>query len=153
MSSPVAKPTAATAPASALSGVFTDVKEGPCTLKEVRAFSKDAFTVQVGQKIKGTCTFSISDFFHAKIINACCVVQNTGDKPRYCQYYVAFFDKSGKLVGCAGQGIDDAGLAPSEHPTTLGSCLIPLPLGTHETVASYKVTFYEADVPIGKRAR
>ena len=57
---------------------------------------------------------------------------NTSGKAMHCQYYVAFFDKAGALIGCAGQGtFDEKGLAAGES-TQLGSCLIPLPAGFHE---------------------
>ena len=68
----------------------------------------------------------------------------------HCQYYVAFFDEQGTLLGCAGQGTFGAkGLAAGET-TQLGSCLIPLPAGLHEKAVRYKIAFYESDKEIGK---
>jgi hypothetical protein len=68
----------------------------------------------------------------------------------HCRYYVAFFDKDGKLLGCAGQGtFDKKGLRAGES-TQLGSCLIPLPAGLHEKAVQYKIAFYESDKEIGK---
>jgi hypothetical protein len=67
----------------------------------------------------------------------------------YCQYYVAFFDKAGTLIGCAAQGTGDKGLAAGEK-THLGSCLVFLPAGCHEKVIQYKVAYYESDQEIGK---
>ncbi|MBN2189821.1 MAG: hypothetical protein JW728_01245 [Candidatus Aureabacteria bacterium] len=127
-----------------------EIKEGDCRLKEGSFFDKDVFTVQLGDKIKGTCKFFIDEFFGKKIINANIEITNTADKPMSCQYYVAFFDKEGNLIGCAGQGtFDEEGLAAGES-TQLGSCLIPLPAGFHEKVIKYKVAFYESDKQIGK---
>ncbi|MBI3736082.1 hypothetical protein HY256_06180 [Candidatus Sumerlaeota bacterium] len=126
------------------------IKSGSCTLKERKNFSEDVFKVEAGKIVKGTCSFYIDDFFDKKIINANIEVTNTAKRPMFCQYYVAFFDKDGHLIGCAGQGITgDEGLKPGQA-TQLGSCLIPLPPGTHEQVASYQVAFYESDVEVGK---
>ena len=129
---------------------FGETKEGTCQLKQVKGFDKGAFKVQVGKKIKGTCTFCIQEFFGKKVINANIEIANTTDKAMHCQYYVAFFDKADKLIGCAGQGtFDEKGLAAGES-TQLGSCLIPLPVGFHEKAVQYKVAFYESDKEIGK---
>ena len=129
-----------------------ETKEGSCQLKEGGAFDKDAFTVQVGEKIKGTCKFEITEFFGKKVISANIEIANTSDKAMHCQYYVAFFDEHGTLIGCAGQGTFDAkGLAAGKS-TQLGSCLIPLPAGLHEKAVQYKIAFYESDQEIGKAA-
>ncbi len=129
---------------------FGEVKEGSCTLKEGSAFDKDVFTVEVGDRIKGTSKFYIDEFFDKKIIYANIEIKNTASIPFFCQYYVAFFDDEGNLVGCATQGsFGDDGLEPGET-TQFGSCLIPLPQGKHEKVSSYKIAFYESDSPIGK---
>ena len=132
---------------------FGETKEGSCQLKEGGEFDNDVFTVHVGEKIKGTCKFYIQDFFKQRIVNANIAITNTSDKAMHCQYYVAFFDKDGKLVGCAGQGtFDRKGLAAGET-TQLGSCLIPLPAGLHEKAVQYKIAFYESDQQIGKADR
>jgi hypothetical protein len=130
-----------------------ETKEGSCQLKQGEAFDKDVFTVQVGQKIKGTCKFCIQDFFGQKIINAGVEIRNTSDKTMHCQYYVAFFDKDDKLIGCAGQGtFGEKGLAAGKT-TQFGSCLIPLPAGLHEKAVRYQIAFYESDRQIGEADR
>ena len=121
---------------------FTE-KEGPCVLKKGSAFDKDVPTVEIGKNIQGTCKFYISDFIGRTIINANMSVKNTSKERRNCQYYVAFFDKKGKLIGCADQGLGDGLDAGAD--TQMGSCLIFLPDGMAETVTSYKVRFYETD--------
>jgi hypothetical protein len=142
--SPANNPGQSPAPA-----VLGETTEGTCQLKQRKAFDKDAFKVQVGGKIKGTCKFSIQDIFGKKIINANVEIVNTSDKAMHCQYYVAFFDNAGALLGCAGQGtFSDKGLAAGES-TQLGSCLIPLPAGFHEKAVQYKIAFYESDKEIG----
>ena len=83
---------------------FGETKEGWFHLKPARGFATDAFTTHVGDKITGTCKFYIQDFLGKKIINANIQIVNTSSKAMHCQYYVAFFDDAGKLIGCAGQG-------------------------------------------------
>ena len=79
---------------------FGETKKGTCQLKPVaNAFDKDVVTVEVGEKIKGTCRFFIHDFLGKKIINAGIEIVNTADKPMYCQYYVVFTDEAGELIG------------------------------------------------------
>ena len=103
--------------------------------------------------MRGTCRFYIDDFFGKPIINAPVSVKNTSKERRNCQYYVSFFDKDGQLVGCTSQGLGDYGLAPGKE-THLGSCMIFLPEGTADTVASYKIRFYETDkVPEKKKPK
>ncbi len=127
-----------------------ETKEGVCQLKAGKAFDQDVFKVQVGTTIKGTCKFYIDEFFGKKIINANIQIMNTGSTAMHCQYYVAFLDKDGKLIGCAGQGtFNEKGLAAGES-TQLGSCLISLPPGFHEKAVQYKIAFYESDKEIGK---
>lgn len=129
---------------------FGETKHGSCQLKQGKPFDKDVLKVRVGEKIKGTCTFSIQEFFGKKVINANVEIVNTSDKAMHCQYYVAFFDRTGTLIGCAAQGtFDEKGLAAGET-AQFGSCLIPLPAGFHEKAAQYKIAFYESDKPIGK---
>ncbi|UCC94493.1 MAG: hypothetical protein JSW40_06685 [Candidatus Omnitrophota bacterium] len=127
-----------------------DVRQGFCRLKERSALDKDIFTVTVGERIKGTCKFYIDEFFGKKIVNANITIENTSDADLFCYYYVAFFDEDGNLVGCAAQGIfGDDGLVAGGS-VQLGGCLIPLPLGQHEKISSYKIAFYESDAPLGK---
>jgi len=131
---------------------FGETKEGACRLMPRKGFEGGEFQVSVGTKIKGTCKFFIQDFLGKKIINAGISIQNTSDKPMHCQYYVAFFDDLGNLIGCAGQGtFDRTGLAAGKS-TQLGSCLIPLPAGFHEKAVRYKIAFYESEKEIGKGA-
>ena len=102
-------------------------KEGSCQLKQCGAFDKDVVTVHVGEKIQGTCRFHITDFFKRKIINAGVEIVNTSDRRMHCQYYVAFFDEQGTLIGCAAQGTFGAeGLAAGKS-TQLASVLFPCP--------------------------
>ncbi len=128
---------------------FTE-KEGPCSLKDAKSHEK-AVKIELGKNIQGDCRFYIDEFFGKTIINANISVKNTSKERRNCQYYVAFFDKDGKLVGCAEQGLGDDGLAAGKD-TNMCSCLIYLPDGAAETVASYKVRLYETD-PIAEKKK
>jgi hypothetical protein len=123
-----------------------ETKQGSCELKPSEGFDKDVVRVQIGDRVKGTCKFYITDFLQKKVINAGVQIVNTSDKPIRCQYYVAFFDQAGKLIGCVGQG---ASCAAGENAYLI-SCLIPLPEGFHEKVAQYKIAFYESDQANGK---
>jgi hypothetical protein len=127
-------------------------RQGECKLREAGPFDKDkAVKVEVGEKLQAVCSFYISDFFKKKIINAGVKVKNPTKKPVFFHYYVAFFDKDGKLLGCAAQGsFGDEGLAPGKE-TQMGSCLIPLPAAKFAEVKSYQVAFYESDKPVGKQ--
>ncbi len=125
---------------------FGETKEGPCKLKQCSALDKDVVTVQLGDKVKGTAKFYITDFFEQKIISANINFTNTANKSMYSEYYVAFFDKDDKLVGCDHGGTELA----AGQSTQFGSCLIPLPKGFHERIVQYKIAYYEDDKPIGK---
>lgn len=129
---------------------FAVSKEGPCKLKKSQAFDEsDAVKVEVGTGIKGVCKFYVTDFFDAEIIDAGIQLTNTTNKPRYCYYNVAFFDKDDQLVGCASQGTSGDGLGAGKTMIS-GSLLIPLPKGLYEKVVKYKIAFYESDKEIGK---
>lgn len=131
--------------------IRVDVKSGSCTLTD-GSESEGRYEVRVGTKLKGTCRFSLSDFFGQQIISAPIEVSNQSEKPMHCHYYVAFFDKNGNLLGCTGQGtMKDGGIAPGDN-TQFGSCLIPLPKTVREKAVSYKITYYESDMPIGTKS-
>ncbi len=130
--------------------IFTD-KEGPCSLGELMGLlgNKEAMKVKIGKNFEGECKFHADEFFGKPMINANISVKNTSKERRTCQYYAAFFDKDGKLVGCAGQELGDGGIAAGEN-TSMGSCLVFLPTDAIKTVASYKVRLYESD-PLPKK--
>ena len=120
---------------------FTE-KEGRCAIKE-RRFNDDEDTVEIGRNFQGVCKFYSDDFFRSTIINAGLHVKNASKGRRACQYYVAFFDKNGKLVGCGDGRTMDTGLTPGED-TSL-SCLLFLPEEQIKEVVSYRVRLYESE--------
>jgi hypothetical protein len=126
-------------------------KEGACKLQKAGAFD-DAklFKITVGKHVRLTTRWRIDEFFGKTIINANVTVKNPTTKPLHYEYYVAFFDKEGTLVGCTGQGVmEDEGLKPGEEER-LGSCLVTLPPARAQAVATYRLVLYESDKPIGK---
>ncbi|HBO46259.1 MAG TPA: hypothetical protein DD670_20505 [Planctomycetaceae bacterium] len=131
-------------PPRAPNELHVDRKSGNCALAS-RDEPDGAVEVDVGEKLKGTCRFYLSDFFDKQIINAPVFLRNKSTETMHCYYYVAFFDKDGKLLGCASQGAELAG----GDQTQLGSCLIFLPDGARQRAVSYQVVYYESDMPIG----
>ena len=110
-------------------------------------FSEDAFKKEFGKVVKATTIWHAGEFFGEETVFAGVSVKNTGTKPMYFRYYVAFFDKDKKLVGAAGQSsFGDEGLKPGEE-TQLGSCLIQLPKDKYKEIVSYQAVIYETDVP------
>jgi hypothetical protein len=62
-------------------------------------FAKNAFKKEFGKVVKATTDWHVGDFFGEQTVFAAITVKNTGTKPMYFQYYVAFFDKDKKLIG------------------------------------------------------
>src|SRR6185369_11519294 len=79
-------------------------------------FSEDAFKKEFGDVVKATCNWRVGDFFGEETVFAGITVKNTGKKPMFFNYYVAFYDKDKNLVGASGQGsFGDDGLKPGEE--------------------------------------
>lgn len=124
-------------------------KEGDVKLKKGNYFDDDVFSVRVGKYVDATRKFFIDDFFEKLMICANVEIKNPTNKIMHCEYYVAFFDREGNLVGCASQGTMDDGLKAGED-TNFSSCLVFIPHSMFDKVTSYKLIFYESEVPIGK---
>ncbi len=100
-------------------------------------FSKDVFNREFGDVVKATCKWRVGEFFGQETVFAGITVKNTGAKPMFFDYYVAFFDKDKKLVGATGQGsFGDDALKPGEA-TQMGSCMIHLPKDKYKEIVSY----------------
>jgi hypothetical protein len=109
-------------------------------------FSEEAFKKEFGTVVKATTKWHVGDFFGEETIMAGVTVKNTGTKPMFFRYYVAFFDKDNNLIGSTGQGsFSDDGLKPGEE-TQMGSCLIGLPKDKYKAITSYQAVIYETDV-------
>ena len=130
----------------------SDRKSGDAKLQEAGPFDDKKHQV-VELEADGVtlkAKLYIDDFFKKKIINANADVNNTNDTPKFFQYYIAFFDADGKLIGCTSQSsFGNEGLAGGEK-TQLGSCLIHLDPGDIKKVKTYQAVFYVGDQEIGK---
>jgi hypothetical protein len=114
-------------------------------------FAKDTFKKEFGDVVKATTAWRAGEFFGQETVFAGVSVKNTGTKPMYFNYYVAFYDKDKKLVGASGQGsFGDDGLKPGEE-TQLGSCLIHLPKDKYKDIVSYQAVIYETDTAPKKK--
>ncbi len=114
-------------------------------------FAEDAFKKEFGAVVKATTDWRVGDFFGKETVFAGVTVKNTGTKPMFFSYYVAFFDKDNKLVGATGQGsFGDDGLKPGQE-TQMGSCLINLPKDKYKTITSYQAVIYETDTAPKKK--
>jgi hypothetical protein len=114
-------------------------------------FAKDAFKKEFGDVVKATANWRAGEFFGKETVFAGITVKNTGAKPMFFQYYVAFYDKDKKLVGASGQGsFGDKGLKPGEE-TQMGSCLIHLPKDKYKEIVSYQAVIYETDTAPKKK--
>ena len=109
------------------------------------------FKKEFGNVVKATTSWYAGDFFGEETVFAGVTVKNTGTKPMFFHYYVAFFDKDKNLVGATGQGsFSDQGLKPGEE-TQMGSCLINLPKDKYKAIVSYQAVIYETDIPPKKK--
>lgn len=109
--------------------------------------TENAFKKQFGDVVKATTKWYAGEFFGTETVYAGVEVRNTGRKPMYYQYYVAFFDKDKKLIGATAQApVGKAqGLKPNEEGY-LASCLILLPKNKYKEIVSYQAVIYESDV-------
>lgn len=138
--------------------------------------SKMAFDVKFEGKarLKGGCSFWLDNFQRAYwFIDSRGSVTNPTKVPMYFQYCAAFFDASGDLVGClvktsfAGHNwnyderhrrflLGAEGLKPGEFGCpdlgSPGGDEIRIPDGYYETITSYKLTYYESAVPVGRES-
>jgi len=126
-------------------------KSGKIKLKEAKnAFDKKAFTyVKTGKQIKVKAKLRISDFFNSKVVMATADAENTSKKDLFYAYYIAFFDKSGNLIGCGSQVATMQPLKAKEK-TQFGMCIIHLPESEIKKIVSYQLTFIESEKKIGQ---
>lgn len=123
-----------------------EVKRGPAKLQESKfGPPENAPAVEMGRTVKVTAKFYISEFFGSKVVSTQAAVKNTGSKPKFYVFHVAFFDKDNHLLGCASQGsFGDEGLKPGDQ-TQLGSLMVTLPASELSKVASYQAAFYKSE--------
>src|SRR5687768_4778717 len=106
-------------------------------------FGKDNFQKEFGDAVKAKTNWHVGEFFGQETVFAGIAVKNTASKSMSVHYFVAFFDKNGKLIGSTGQGsFDKEGLKPGEE-TQMASCLIHLPKDKYKEIKSYQAVIYE----------
>jgi hypothetical protein len=114
-------------------------------------FTEDAFKKEFGTGVKATTDWHVGDFFGEETVFAGIKVKNTGSKPMFFRYYVAFFDKDKNLIGSTGQGsFGNDGIKPGEDEQ-LSSCLIALPKDKYKEIASFQAVIYETDTAPKKK--
>jgi len=129
----------------------TSTIEGDIKLNYSKTFDEGNFQKEFGGVVKATANWHAGEFFSEETVFAGITVKNTGAKPMFFHYYVAFFDKDKKLVGATGQGsFSDDGLEPGKE-TQLGSCLVHLPKDKYKDIVSYQAVIYETDVSPKKK--
>lgn len=103
---------------------------------------------EFGDEVKATTDWWVSSFSGREMIFAGLTVTNTGTKPLWCSYYVAFYDKEKSLV-CTGasHSFDEEGLLPGKPAKTL-PCIIYLPKDKYRDIFSYRAILYEMDAPL-----
>ncbi|HVW02195.1 MAG TPA: hypothetical protein VHB77_17720 [Planctomycetaceae bacterium] len=74
-------------------------------------------------------------------------ISNETGKRLYVQYYVAFFDRADRLVGCCQQGAE---ATPALKNLQLASCVIQGPKEQLLSATKYQVAVFESDRPIGE---
>ena len=109
-------------------------------------FAENSYKKEFGKVVKATTDWHAGDFFGEQTVFAGIKMKNTGTKPMFVKYYVAFFDKDKKLIGATGQGVfADEGLKPGQE-TQMASCMINLPKDKYKDIAFYQAVIYETDV-------
>jgi hypothetical protein len=103
---------------------------------------------EFGTEVKATTDWWLSTLSGREMIFAGLKVINTGSKPVWCSYYVAFYDKERTLV-CTGssQTYEEEGLLPGKPAKTM-PCIMYLPKDRYKDIFSYQVILYEMDSPL-----
>ena len=151
---PTNSPSVAQKPsARPLHQTFTE-EEGSCALKKHGGSDKDIFAVEVGNKLHGTFKFYVEDSADGPHITTDALVENSSKTARHFRYEIALLDKSGEPINffpknVSGEGdLAGRGLACKGRDDT---CSLLVPEGTAETVASYRVRFWESDKTPAKK--
>ena len=139
-------------PPAAAHRIFTE-EEGPCTLKKRGGSDKDIFKVEVGKKLHGVFRFYVEDSADGPHITTDVSVENATKTDRHFRYEITFLDKSGEPINFFPKNVSGEGnLVGRGAACNRETCSLLVPDGTSETVASYKVRFYETDkMPAKKR--
>jgi hypothetical protein len=103
---------------------------------------------EFGAEVKATTDWWLSTMAGKEMIFAGLKVINTGSKPVYCSYYVAFYDRERALV-CTGssQTYEEEGLLPGKPAKTM-PCMMYLPKDKYKDIFSFHLILYEMDSPL-----
>jgi|LNAP01.1.fsa_nt_gb hypothetical protein len=120
--------------------------EGTCSLIYQKKDAKAEHTVEFGKIVKGKCQFVLTDFFGESSVIANGEFENTGSQKMNFHYYVAFFDKSKRMLGAAAYSNSGKyGVIGPGQKTRASSCIIRIPDDLRDQISSYQVTFYESE--------
>ncbi|HEY5910222.1 MAG TPA: hypothetical protein VJA21_06415 [Verrucomicrobiae bacterium] len=123
--------------------------EGEIKFTLVKPGSRAAFTREFGDDVKARCDWKVMNLSGRETFFAGISVKNTGSNTLWFLYSVAFFDRDAKLVGAASMPLLlDEGLLPGKtrsHP-----CIVHLPPGRYQDIASYQAVLYELDEPLSR---
>jgi hypothetical protein len=103
------------------------------SFSQQKTFKKE---YQIDNNINLSCFYRVKNFFKNKVIYAKATISNNSQKNLFFAYYVAFFDKNNKLVGCSGQYSLNEPIKKGEDFVT-NTCTIPLPVSEIETITSF----------------
>ncbi len=118
-------------------------QSGDC--KIVRAESNDAGVVKVplkSEELDILCKFRVDDFMGHDAVMAGPLFKNLSGKELEVAFHVAFFGKTGELIGGGSQRSTLRADAKTLHSST---CIITVPPAEVAKIVSYKVTVYIED--------
>ena len=128
--------------------VLAASSEGEVTLPYTSPKAKPApYRVEFGGIVKASCAWQVGEYYGWQTIFGGAVVKNTGSKPMWVQYCVAFYDRDKKLVGTASQSVPVREGLPPGKSKRLTLCRIILPRDRYKDITSYQATLYEIDTP------
>jgi hypothetical protein len=95
--------------------------------------------VELGQTLKAKCVLKLLDIEGEPRILANPSFTNRSNRRIKAEYHAAFFDREGKLIGCASQ---HGSVRPSRN-WQFGSCLNSAPASELAKAHSYEIVLYE----------
>ena len=136
--------------------IFVDQKEAKCELRDLGKGGIVSPTLLgtrawFGDRLSFRCSYYVATQPLSSNLNA---IANDGvfivdGSSAFYRYNVAFFDSDENLVAAHGMGL------PNDSSVTdrlWYTAAMPIPVGFHRCIDSYKVAYFESDEPIGKAA-
>ena len=121
------------------------------TLQQAGAFDEEKMVeVKLGQKLDAVLKLRIDDFFDKRCVYVTGKVKNPTDTPIYYQLYVAFYDRSHKLVCCAGEAsFGSAGIKAGKEDD-VNQCIMAVPHAAAAQIGSYDIVLWEGTKTVGE---